>query len=334
MMTMENRKQTVAIIGAGIGGLSCARQLCAAGFRVRVFDKSRGVGGRISLRRFESYASFDHGAQYFTVKEAAMAQQVESWIADGVVAPWQCRTGSLDSGVWKSTNSETPRYVGVPGMTAIAKHLARDRDVVLQTRVSKVVRLEHGWRLLAEEDKDLGVFDFLILNAPAPQSASLLNEFPRFAQQICIAKFAPCWAVMLALDQRLDVPWDAATVVDSPLSWIARNSSKQGRPTEPDCWVLHGNPDWSTTHLEDIQDVVTARLISSFWQALGLLPQSHRLATAHRWRFALPSEPLEKRCLFDEELRLGACGDWCGGPRIESAYLSGLALAEAVSKIR
>ena len=103
---------------------------------------------------------------------------------------------------------------------------------------------------------------------------------------------------------------------------------------KPDCWVLHANPDWSTAHLEDLQDEVAAQLLASFWEVLGVPPQQHALASAHRWRFALPSEPLEQRCLFDEDLRLGACGDWCGGPRIEGAYLSGIALAEAVSKIR
>ncbi|WP_194242690.1 NAD(P)/FAD-dependent oxidoreductase [Gimesia benthica] len=332
MMKVATRKQNVAVIGAGIGGLCCARQLSAAGFSVRIFDKSRGVGGRVSVRRHQTDIAFDHGAQYFTVEDTEMAQQVESWLAAGVVAPWQCRMGSLDTGVWKPTNSETRHFVGVPDMTAIAKHLARDLELILQTRVTSVARHEHGWQLLGDEEWDLGIYDVLILNAPAPQSASLLKNFPEFAQQIDAAKFAPCWSVMLAFDQPLDVPWDAATVHDSPLSWIARNSSKPGRPTRPDCWLLQGNPDWSNTHLEDVKEIVMAQLISCFWEAIGLVPRPHRLADVHRWRFALPSELLEQQYLFNEDLGVGACGDWCVGPRIESAYLSGLALAEEVRK--
>ncbi len=332
MMKVATRKQNVAVIGAGIGGLCCARQLSAAGFSVRIFDKSRGVGGRVSVRRHQTDIAFDHGAQYFTVEDTEMAQQVESWLAAGVVAPWQCCMGSLDTGVWKPTNSETRHFVGVPDMTAIAKHLARDLELILQTRVTSVARHEYSWQLLGEEDRDLGIFDVLILNAPAPQSASLLKNFPEFAQQIDAAKFAPCWSVMLAFDQRLDVPWDAATVHDSPLSWIARNSSKPGRPTRPDCWLLQGNPDWSNTHLEVAKEVVMAQLISCFWEAIGLVPRPHRLADVHRWRFALPSELLEQQYLFNEDLGVGVCGDWCVGPRIESAYLSGLALAEEVRK--
>ncbi|MCA9116537.1 MAG: FAD-dependent oxidoreductase [Planctomycetaceae bacterium] len=322
--------QTVAVVGAGIGGLSCARQLRAAGFHVRVFDKGRGTGGRVSVRRTKSGASFDHGAQYFTVRDAAMAQQVERWLAAGVVAPWGCRIGSLNSGHWTPTKSETIRYVGVPGMTAITKLLAVDMDLELQSRVTTVAREGKGWLLSFEDGKDRGVYDVLILNAPAPQSAGLLEAFPSFAQRIRPAKFASCWAVMLALEAPLDVPWDAAFVNDSSLSWIARNSSKPGRPAQPDCWVLHASPDWSMAHLEDSPDAVTARLLASFWQAVGMPPRQPAFVAAHRWRYAVPEKTLETRCLFDEELRLGVCGDWCGGPRVEGAYLSGLSLAEAV----
>jgi len=328
---MKTANQSIAIVGAGIAGLSCARQLHDNGFRVRVFDKGRGVGGRVSVRRTERGAVFDHGAQYFTVQDAAMAAQVEHWNAAGVVAPWEGRIGSLAAGQWTPTKSQIIRFVGVPGMSAIAKHLATDLDVVLQCLGTSVVRDGSVWRLTGEDERDLGAFDVVILSAPASQSAALVGEFADFAARIRTAETAPCWAVMLAFDDPLDVPWDAAFMDDSPLSWIARNTSKPGRPPSPDCWVLHASASWSTQHLEDSRDSVTAELIASFWDALGLAPRQHALASAHRWRFALPTAPLEQRCLFDAPIRLGACGDWCGGPRIEGAFLSGLALAEAVS---
>lgn len=328
---MTSSDQTVAIVGAGIGGLSCARQLHAAGFRVRVFDKGRGVGGRTAVRRAEQGAAFDHGAQYFTVKDSAMADQVEHWKTAGFVAPWEGRIGSLGAGQWTATNSDTTRYIGVPGMSAMAKHLAADLDVVLQCRVTKVARDGSAWRLSGAEERDLGAFDVLILNAPGPQSTTLVRAFPEFAEQICTAEIAPCWAAMLAFEERLDVPWDGAFVDDSLLSWIARNSSKPGRPTQPDCWVLHASPEWSSQHLEDSRESVTHKLLASFWDALGVSPRRHILASAHRWRFSFPTKTLERRCLFDGPLALGACGDWCGGPRIEGAFLSGLAMAEAVS---
>jgi predicted NAD/FAD-dependent oxidoreductase len=53
-------------------------------------------------------------------------------------------------------------------------------------------------------------------------------------------------------------------------------------------------------------------------------------AIALKWPHATPVNPLPQRCLWDRTQQLGMAGDWCGGPRIEGAYLSGLALAEAL----
>lgn len=221
---MTSSDQSVAFVGAGIGGLSCARQLHAAGYRVRIFDKARGVGGRTAVRRTEQGAVFDRGAQYFTVRDVAMAEWVEHWKTAGVVAPWEGRVGSLSAGHWTPTKSATTRYVGVPGMSAMAKHLAADLDVVLQALVTKVARDGQGWRLIGEQGVDLGVFDVLILNAPVSQSAALISEYPEFAERIRTAEIAPCWAVMLAFEERLNVPWDAAFVDDSIPKWRTSNS--------------------------------------------------------------------------------------------------------------
>ena len=73
----------VAVIGAGLSGLACARLLSEAGTRVRVFDKARGPGGRMATRR-QGDLRFDHGAQYFTVRDPSFRRALEQWQADGL----------------------------------------------------------------------------------------------------------------------------------------------------------------------------------------------------------------------------------------------------------
>ena len=51
----------VVIIGAGAAGLTCAKQLIKSGFKVSIFEKSRGLGGRMASRRIEN-GIFNHGA--------------------------------------------------------------------------------------------------------------------------------------------------------------------------------------------------------------------------------------------------------------------------------
>jgi predicted NAD/FAD-dependent oxidoreductase len=331
---MTTLPQTVAIVGAGIAGLCCARELQAAGLSVVVFDKSRGVGGRVATRRGEEGAVFDHGAQYFTVKDPRFQQQVDDWLSAGVVARWPARIGTLRGGIWTPAEAETSRYVGVPAMTAIAKQMASDLEIHFQTPIQSIAHDNGHWKLVSDQERMFGPFDAVLSTAPAPQTKSILGEYAALFAGIERVEISPCWALKLVLAEPLPVPMDGAFVEDCPLSWIARNSSKPGRARVPECWVLHASPAWSKAHLEEAAESVADKLLAEFWGALGTTPAQHLAADAHRWRYALPIETLAERCVYDRDLRLGVGGDWCGGPRVEGAYLSGLSLAQIVLETR
>ena len=103
----------IAIVGSGLSGLACADQLVAAGHSVRLFDKARGPGGRMSTRRIDTAAGqvgFDHGAQYFTARDPAFRQQVDQWQDSGASARWPA--------------AGPEAWVGVPIMNAPVKALA------------------------------------------------------------------------------------------------------------------------------------------------------------------------------------------------------------------
>lgn len=331
---MTTLPQTVAIVGAGIAGLCCARELQSAGLSVVVFDKSRGVGGRVATRRGDEGAVFDHGAQYFTVKDSRFQQQVDEWLSAGTVARWPARIGTLRGGNWMPAETDTSRYVGVPAMTTIAKHIASDLEIHFQTPIQSISNVNSRWQLVSDHERIFGPFDAILSTAPAPQSKSILGEYAKQFAGIERVEISPCWALMLILAEPLAVPMDGAFVEDSPLSWIARNSSKPGRARVPECWVLHAGPAWSQAHLEEAAESVADKLLAEFWSALGTEAVPHLAAHAHRWRYALPTETLAERCLYNCELQLGVGGDWCGGPRVEGAYLSGLSLAETVLDLR
>ncbi|MHB0960402.1 MAG: NAD(P)/FAD-dependent oxidoreductase [Pirellulaceae bacterium] len=278
----------MAVVGAGISGLICARTLVDHGTDVVVFEKSRGAGGRMATRRTAEDAQFDHGAQYLTVRDGRFERYVKSWLQDGIVTPWESRIGTLTCGRWEETQKTTPRYVGVPGMSAICRHLAADLDIQFGRRVAQPERDDDGWRLHDVEREHLGVFD-----------------------------------------RSLGLPFDGAFVHESPLSWMARNNSKPQRGSQ-ESWVLHASPEWTSTYLEDEPGEALPKMLDAFWQATAVMPRTPIYAACHRWRWALPPEPLPHRCLFDSSLRLGACGDWCSGPRVEGAFLSGMAVAGRV----
>lgn len=318
---------SVAVIGGGIAGLICARALTDQQFAVQVFDKGREPGGRISTRQINGY-QFDDGAQYFTVRDPRFQCEVDAWLADGLVAEWTGRVCILENGTVSAGEQKT-RYVGVPGMSAIARHLASACHVLSDIRVAHVHREGKRWRLLATTGEDLGDYDVVVVAVPAPQAVALLGEAPSLAARVASVKISGCWAVMLAFEQPLTLPFDGAFVQAAALSWIARNNSKPGRG-DAECWVLHGAPAWSDEHIDAAPEQVIAWLSDAFRRAALCHEVKPIFAAAHRWRYALPLVLLEEACLFNPTLAIGACGDWCAGPRVEGAFLSGLTLADQI----
>jgi hypothetical protein len=158
-----NRAQpTVAVIGAGISGLTCARTLADHGLPVTVFEKSRGVGGRMATRRSDNGAAFDHGAQYFTVREERFQTYVDSWQHAGLVQRWTGRIVSLHDQDTEQDKSSTARFVACPGVNSICRHLAENLDVRTNTRVAPPTRCQGKWFVSDETGGELGRYDVVI----------------------------------------------------------------------------------------------------------------------------------------------------------------------------
>lgn len=319
----------VAVIGAGLAGLTCARTLADHNLDVTVFEKSRGPGGRAATRR-DGVWRFDHGAQYFTVRDDRLLPYIHSWLHQGVIAQWQGTIAVRDDGQWQPSKPGVRRYVAVPGMSALGAHLASDLTVQLETAVTLIQREGRQWRLVSDAGLDLGVFDTVLVCVPAPQARVLLEQVSGgLAQRTADAVMHPTWATMVVLRDKPDVAYDAAFLNDDPvLSWISRDASKPGRGAD-ETWVLHATRAWTTAHLSDAKEEAAAAMIDAFAGVVGNGVTAVHSA-AHRWLYALPDPVIADGALFDGALGIGAGGDWCGGPRVEGALLSGVALAGRV----
>jgi len=314
---------SVAIVGAGLAGLACARVLFGAQMPVSVFEKSRGLGGRIATRRVGRMA-FDHGAQYLVVHDPGLREYLYLAGATGYAAEWvPAAPGRSRDERW---------HVGVPGMSSIVKPLAAGLDVKRGLKVKKCGRRDGAWYLKTESGDELGPFAVLLLAVPAPQAIELLHDFSGpldVEARLRNVRMAPCWATMVAYADRLDVPADVMESRDGPLSWAARDVGKPGRQSTLDCWVLHASPAWTREHLEDATASVAQAMVAEFASRLHITAKP-RYQDAHRWRFARVEEPLGEPCLWDAESRLGLCGDWCLDARAEAAWISGTRLARQV----
>jgi predicted NAD/FAD-dependent oxidoreductase len=299
-----------------MAGLACAQNLSAQGHDVVLFDKGRGPGGRMSARRIETLAGeacFDHGAQYFTIRDDAFRRQAEAWIACGAAAPWP------------SAGSEA--YVGVPAMNAPVKQMADGQRVHWAALVTRIEKSGSGWRLMLEQGEAVEA-DIAIVATPAEQTSVLLESIaPDLAARARSVPSVPCWTLMLAFAEAVRVAQDCWRA-EGVIGWAARNNSKPGR-AGPESWVVQTGPDWSTAHLEADPEWAAAELKGALAALLGTALPLCIGQSIHRWRYAR-SGAEGSRAIFDRGRRLGVCGDWLIGPRVEAAWLSGTALAEQI----
>ncbi len=315
---MTNTPKTIAVIGAGMAGLTCAAQLAEAGYAPVLFDKGRGPGGRMAARRAEvggETVSFDHGAQVLTAETPEFAAQLSAWEAAGAAALWPAAGEGA--------------YVGTPGMNGPIRVMAQALDVRWGVRIEKLQRDGDVW--LLGHDGGEARFDHVICAIPAEQASVLLSDAaPEYADKAKGIISTPCWALMAAFDAALDLPDTVEGNETDAVHWAARNSAKPQR-AGPECWVIHASADFSRQILEHSKDGAANALLDAFAQQTGVsLPDPIHTA-AHRWLYASPQVGEDAvRHLWNADAAIGVCGDWLHGPRAENAFLSGRALAAAI----
>lgn len=321
----------VAVVGAGLAGLTCARQLTGAGFAVTVFEKSRGVGGRLSTRRVD-WATFDHGTQYFTARDPSFMEWVSGLLATGTVTQW--------SPVMAKPNPPEPWYVANPGMNSLARAQAVGLNVVLNARVSAFEWCNNQWQLMFEDGAPASGsdtrFDAVVLAVPNEQAAPLLEAHRAdWAAELAAIPLLPCWTLMLSTAP-LDTSLQAGLPAQGPIGWWARNDSKPGRSkhAQQQDWVVQATPAWTEQHLNADKASVIAELQQALLEELGVTQVTViETPMAHRWLYArrTPGIKALDSSWWCAQQRLGVCGDGLTHSRVEQAFLSGRDVALAIN---
>lgn len=317
------------VVGAGISGLLAARELQTAGWRVTVLDKGRGVGGRMATRRFGG-GTFDHGAQFFTVRGERFENLVDGWLEAGAAAEW---TRGFADAEGNANEDGHPRYRGSEGMTSIPKHLATELDVRTGERAVRVDQDDNGWTVACESGETVSG-GALLLSAPVPQSLELAESGDHalpyeVRQQLENVAYDPCLALMALLEGPSPVPEPGGVQIKGePLDWIGDNAAK-GISDRP-ALTIHAGPQWSRQHFEDEAPDIARALLDLAGEQLGTDLSSIITETSlHRWRYSWVTQPHEESCLVASgDPPLVFCGDAFGQPKVEGASLSGLAAAD------
>ena len=324
----------IAVVGAGLAGLTAARILADAGRSVLLVERGRSVGGRLATRTM-GRSVLDHGAQFFTVRSAEFEAVVEDWLADGAVAEW-CRGFDEEDGY--------PRYRGEGGMAALAQYLAERAaqagvELVTGVTTTSVIPGADGWTLTHDhwqrEPDEVGA---VILTPPAPESVELLRAGGAgpIPPDILGLRYHSVLALLATLTDEAPAPRLPACggtqrPDDEWFSFVADNRAKGISPGRS---MTFHTAHAKSAELWAADDRTLLRTLAGpAAQLVGLSPSDFAATQLRRWRHTGPLEPLRER--YVEIQRAGnhpllLCGDAFGGPKIEGAFLSGRAAARAL----
>jgi len=319
---------TIAVIGAGMAGAACANALTNQGHKVAVFDKGRSAGGRMSSKRTER-GYLDLGAQYFTVRSEAFAARCHTWLDSGSIARWEGRLAIYDAGTVSASPDDTERYIGLPAMQAPVVQLLDNLNLHSGIQIDQLQFDGKHW-LLFSAGSCVGSFSQLVLAIPQQQAENLLQPFvshhAELARLFTATALLPCWAVNIQLAELL-WPYDGVFVKnDARLSWLARQSSKQGR-CDRENWLLHFTPEFSRRHIDASTTDIAQQALLALQQLAGQ-DLAGTVSHCHLWRYAQQQADYPVTvALYLPQLALGLAGDWLNGGRVENAWLSGVQLA-------
>ena len=309
----------VVVVGAGLAGVACARELRDAGLDTRVLDRGRVPGGRMAARTLWD-RRVDLGASYLTVSDPGFAAVVDDWAARGLAREWTDTFTALGDGDPESKDGPT-RWGAPHGLRSLVEDLAADLAVERQ-----------DVRSLDEIDALDPVA--VVLAMPDPQARRLVGHHP--VGEELRREWEPVIAVAGRWTERT---WDGASPTgrfdgafvnhDPDVAWVADDGRRRG--DDAPVLVAHSTPGLAARHLDDPAGAVPAVL-----QAVRRLldigePQDVHV---HRWTFARPTGRREQPyALVDGDRPVGVCGDgWGETPKVETAWLSGVRLGRALAE--
>lgn len=308
----------VVVVGAGISGIACARELAAAGLPVEVRDRGRRAGGRMAVRTIDGRA-VDVGASYFTADDDAFLAVVRDWCDRGLARPWTDTFVTGTPAGLGDGKSGPVRYAAARGLRSLVEDLAAGLHVQSPHEVEEV-----GAGPTVDGEPAAAV----VLAMPDPQALDLLDD--GLEAEIAAVEgreWKPSMAMFAAWETRCWPELDGVFVADSPvLRWIADDGRRRGDGAA--VLVAHSTAEFAAPRLDDPARAL-APMLAATSSLLGIR-QPPRWSEVKRWSLANPAGDRAESFFLGEHL-VGLCGDGWGKSRVQTAYLSGRSLGRELA---
>ena len=314
------------VLGSGIAGSTIAKILSKK-YSVHVFDKARGLGGRSSNKRFKENLSFDHGVQYISPKSKKFTKLIQKLSKKKILSTWN--GNHLDFTFEKKPLAQ--KYIGMKANNAICKYYLKGIKLSFASQIKKIEYKKYFWEILLS-DNSKHQFKGLILTCPFPQLKKLARKYLDKKVSNLKVQMQPNITVMLAFKNQKQLPISSIKFNDDILTWAANENSKKRFKTNLDLWTLQASLEWSKKTINKYKNdkTIINKLIARFLLLTGFEKNKIIHKKIHGWKYSYNYEKTPLLSSWNKKNKLGICGDWFGGPKVENAWLSANDLAKKI----
>jgi len=314
--------KNVAVIGAGITGITLAN-LLQKKFNLTVFEKSRGVGGRMATRRAEPY-QFNHGAQYFKIENKEFKDFLQPLILNKIIKPLEAnQIEILNKEVIKRTKIYNKQYFTAESkMNSVVKYLMNNNfSIKLLCKIEKIIKENNKWFVIDSGQVSFGPYDWLIITIPPNQAKEILYNNFKFLDIIKKIKMRSCYSLMLGFDKFEEFDFDTALFLNEDVQWLSiRKIILENK--EYYNLLINSSYNFAEQNINGSKDKISDHLIKQVSDILKCKLNNYEHKALHFWKYAMSEKNNSLGSLLDEDFKIIVCGDWCMNGKVEGGFLS------------
>ena len=324
--------KNVAVIGAGITGITLAN-LLQKKFNLTVFEKSRGVGGRMATRRAEPY-QFNHGAQYFKIENKEFKDFMQPLMVNKIIKPLKTnQIEILNKKVIKRTKIYNQQYFTAESkMNSVVKSLINNNlSIKLLCKIEETLKENDKWFIVDSDKVSYGPYDWLFITIPPNQAIEILYNSFKFLDIIKKIKMRSCYSLMLGFDEIKEFDFDTALFLDEDVQWLSI-SKKILEKKKYYNLLINSSYNFAEQNINDSKDKISDYLIKKVTDILKCDLNNYKHKALHFWKYAMSEKSNNLGSLLDEDLKVIVCGDWCMNGKVEGGFLSAKDAAKKLIK--
>ena len=238
----------IAIIGAGFSGCNLYNNLKEKYEDITIFEKSRGVGGRLSTKYIED-KFIDHG----TSSLIPITDDLKFFCLD-----------LAKNGVLKAKYDQ---FIPKNGINSICKFLIDEKDLLVNTKIIKAQNSNNKWFLEDENHKVYEDFDLLFITIPAPQILEMQIELQDdFKQKLSHIKYDSVFSLILYSNENLKL--DEKKIYENVDVSDIINNSKKYLYKDVSSYIIHSTKEFANCLNHKNKDEIYKLFLENFEEEL------------------------------------------------------------------